>query len=58
MSINLSEMNHSQTEQLRRYRRCLKEFEALDFHDNYVDQIKQEYNQLKAKIEGQNDKQC
>lgn len=58
MHINLWEINHNPTEQLQRYRRCLKEFEALGFHDDYVDQIKQEYRQLQAQIEGQNGQEC
>ncbi|MCL1085543.1 hypothetical protein [Shewanella glacialipiscicola] len=40
-------------EQLRRYQLCLEEFAALDFHDNYVAQIKQDYQQLTETVKVQ-----
>ena len=42
------------TEQLRRYQLCIEEFNKLNFHDVYVAEIKQEYQQLaeQVKVEG------
>ncbi|MFV0596206.1 hypothetical protein [Shewanella sp.] len=40
-------------EQLRRYRQCVEEFNALEFHDAYVAKIQNEYQLLKALFEEQ-----
>ncbi|SIQ67690.1 hypothetical protein [Shewanella morhuae] len=46
MLVEKWETIEERTEQLRRYQLCLEEFAALDFYDNYVAQIKQDYQQL------------
>lgn len=41
------------TEQLRRYQLCIEEFNKLNFHDVYVAEIKQEYQQLAEQVKVQ-----
>ena len=41
------------TEQLRRYQLCIDEFNELNFHDVYIAEIKQEYQQLAEQVKVQ-----
>jgi len=41
------------SEQLRRYQLCIEEFNELNFHDVYIAEIKQEYQQLAEQVKVQ-----
>ncbi|AVI66110.1 hypothetical protein KO533_15425 [Shewanella sp. NKUCC05_KAH] len=53
MLMEIWDTAEEKSEQLRRYQLCIEEFNELNFHDVYIAEIKQEYQQLAEQVKVQ-----
>jgi len=53
MLMEIWDTAEEKSEQLRRYQLCIDEFNELNFHDVYIAEIKQEYQQLAEQVKVQ-----
>lgn len=53
MLVEIWDTAEEKSEQLRRYQLCIEEFNELNFHDVYIAEIKQEYQQLAEQVKVQ-----
>lgn len=53
MLMEIWDTAEEKSEQLRRYQLCIEEFNELNFHDVYIAEIKQEYQQLTEQVKVQ-----
>ena len=53
MLMEIWDTSEEKSEQLRRYQLCIEEFNELNFHDVYIAEIKQEYQQLAEQVKVQ-----
>ncbi|MBS0042524.1 hypothetical protein KFE26_09460 [Shewanella sp. M16] len=60
MLMEIWDTAEEKSEQLRRYQLCIEEFNELNFHDVYIAEIKQEYQQLaeQVKVQSTSDPEC
>lgn len=53
MLMEIWDTAEEKSEQQRRYQLCIEEFNELNFHDVYIAEIKQEYQQLAEQVKVQ-----